>query len=328
MGSKYITSLIRKFFENDLPKEIRDKFHFWFVESEFRHEKTNAMLHLWNDCPEGQTEETKEELKKIRKRITAHEKRQAVPLFKRIGLITTILLLPLASAILTYYVSKDKTVIQEVELTEYFVPYGERKQLFLSDGSEVWLNSGSLLVYAKTFNGNTRTLYLNGEANFNVAKDPEKPFIVKTKSMEIEALGTVFNVLSYPEDEKSITTLECGKVRIMTCHENVQSVILSPNEQLIYNKTTKKFEKKKVDAEKYARWKEGFLTFQGFTFEEIIKTVERKFGVTVNYEVNRFSGRTFTVRFLPEEELDDVLNILKDIVRFNYKKKGNIIYIN
>jgi ferric-dicitrate binding protein FerR (iron transport regulator) len=328
MSNKYIHALISKFFENDLPEEIQHKFHHWFVESESTYEKTDAMFHIWENCPAEQTKETAKELTKIHKQIAAHEKIQTVSLFKYISRIAAILLLPLLSATLTYYLIKDKTIIQEVELTECFVPYGERKQLFLSDGSEVWLNSGSLLVYAKTFEGNTRTLYLNGEANFNVAKDPDRPFIVKTKSMEVEALGTVFNVLSYPEDEKNITTLESGKVRIMTHHEGIQSVILSPNEQLIYDKTTKKFRKKKVNAEKYARWKEGFLTFQGSTFEEIIKAVERKFGVTVNYEVNRFAGRTFTVRFLPEEEIDDVLNILKDIVRFNYRKKGNIIYIN
>jgi ferric-dicitrate binding protein FerR (iron transport regulator) len=328
MGNTYIHALISKFFENDLPEEIRHKFHRWFAESGSTYEKTDAMLRIWENCPTEQTEETEKELTKIHKQIAACEKRQTVSLFKRISRIAAILLLPLVSATLTYYFAKDKTIIQEVELTEYFVPYGERKQLFLSDGSEVWLNSGSLLVCAKTFEGNTRTLYLNGEANFNVARDPDRPFIVKTKSMEVEALGTVFNVLSYPEDEKSITTLESGKVRIMTRHESAQSVVLSPNEQLIYNKTTKQFRKEKVNAEKYARWKEGFLTFQGATFEEIIKTVERKFGVTVNYEVNRFTGRTFTVRFLPEEEIDDVLNILKDIVRFSYRKKENIIYIN
>lgn len=328
MGNKYISSLIRKFFENNLPEEIQYKFRNWFVESESSYEKANVMRNIWENSPAEASDKTKEALKKVHKQIASHEKSRTISLFKRISRIAAILLLPLLSAALTYYFINDKTITQEVELVECFVPYGERKQLFLSDGSEVWLNSGSLLVYAKTFDGETRTLYLNGEANFSVARNPEKPFIVKTESMEIEALGTAFNVLSYPEDEKNITTLESGKIRIITRHESVQAVILSPNEQLIYNKTTKKIEKKKVDAVKYTRWKEGFSTFQSATFEEIIKTAERKFGVTVNYEVNRFAGRTFTVRFLPEEEVDDVLNILKDIVGFKYRKKGNIIYIN
>jgi ferric-dicitrate binding protein FerR (iron transport regulator) len=328
MSNKYIHALIRKFFENDLPEETRHRFHHWFVESGSTYEKAEAMFRIWENCQAEQTNETEKERQRIHKLLSVHEKQQTLSLFKRISRIAAVLLLPLVSATLTYYAVNDKTIVREVELTDYFVPYGERKKLFLSDGSEVWLNSGSLLVYAKTFDGNTRTLYLNGEANFKVANDPYKPFIVKTNAMEVEALGTVFNVLSYPEDEKSITTLERGKVSIITHHESAQPVILSANEQLIYNKTTKKFEQKKVDAEKYARWKEGFLTFQGSTFEEIIKTLERKFGVTVNYEVNRFAGRTFTVRFLPEEEIDDVLTILKDIARFNYKKKENIIYIN
>lgn len=328
MDNKYIHSLIKKFFENNFPEEIQYKFRNWFVKSESSYEKMNAMLTIWEQCPAEQTETTKRALKKVHKRIAAYEKTQAIPLFKRISRIAAIIMLPLLSAALTYYFSKGKDIIQEVELIECFVPYGERKQLFLSDGSEVWLNSGSLLVYAEAFDGATRTLYLNGEANFSVAKNPEKPFIVKTESMDVEALGTVFTVSSYHEDEKDITMLECGQVKVTTRNENVESVILSPNEQLIYSKATQMVEKKSIDAEKYARWKDGFSTFQGATFEEIIKATERKFGITVNFEVNRFAGRTFTFRFLPEEEIDDVLNVLKDIVGFKYKKNGNIIYIN
>lgn len=328
MNSKHIYTLIRKFVENDLPKGIQMKFRQWFIDSNYSSEKDNASLDIWELTPAIGDEKTAEDLEKIRQRISMHEQKRTISLVKRIGKVAAILLLPLLSTAITYYFTQRQTIVKEVELVECFVPYGEKKQLLLSDGSEVWINSGSLLIYAREFEGKTRTLFLNGEANFNVAKNPEKPFIVKTEAMDIEALGTVFNVSSYSEDDKNIATLESGQVRIITRKENPQSIILSPNEQLIYNKATKVFEKRKIDAEKYARWKQGFLVFQSSSFEEIINTIERSFAVTVNYEVNRFAGRTFTIRFSPEEDIHDVMSILKDITGFKYKIKGNIIYIN
>ena len=117
MGNRYIHALISKFFENNLPEEIQRQFHNWFVESESAYQKTEAMLRIWENCQAEQTTETAKELKKIHKQIATCEKRQTVSLFKRISRIAAILLLPLISAILTNYFSKDKTIVQEIELT-------------------------------------------------------------------------------------------------------------------------------------------------------------------------------------------------------------------
>lgn len=327
MGKNIIHRLILEYFTNEVSGETRKKFHRWFTQDEFNEEKAGAMADIWENHTAHEDNQQQAELANIHKRIDRYEKGRVLLLYKRILQVTAILLLPLLGGVCTYYLKPDKVVIRELELVECFVPYGEQKHILLADGSEVWVNAGSILIYAKKFEGDTRTLYLNGEANFNVAKNPSKPFIVRTEYMDVEALGTSFNIQSYADAENYTTTLETGKVKINTKDENTGSFILQPDEQVVYNRINRTATKKKVEAIKNTRWKLGYLTFQSNTFDDIMKAIERKYGVTVTYDTNRFRGKTFTIRFSPDESLDQILEILKDIGDFNYKMKGNVISI-
>ena len=147
--------------------------------------------------------------------------------------------------------------------------------------------------------------------------------------MEIEALGTVFNVEAYSDSELTIATLEEGKVRVDTDLAKGEPIILHPDEQVVYNSQLKTVSKTVVDAGRVLQWKHGYLTFQGASFDYIVKTIERKYDVTINYETRKFAGRSFTMKFRPDEGLIQVLDILKEMVNgLNYRMKGNIIYIN
>jgi ferric-dicitrate binding protein FerR (iron transport regulator) len=330
MASKYIQALVRNFFESNVSEEVEGKFHNWFVDDESQAEKREAMLDVWENHTAENDKQTGLELKKVKRRIREYENsRRVTPYYKRLLKAAAIILLPLVSAALTYYLKQSPVIVLEPELVEYFVPQGERKHVILSDGSEVWINSGSLLIAEKEFTGPVRTLFLNGEANFSVAPDKDKPFVVKTEYMDITALGTIFNVQSYPDALKTITTLESGKVKINAKRADMHSVVtLSPNEQLIYNRATEELITRKVAAEKNTRWIQGFLVFQSNSFDEIVKVVERRFQVTVQYDPSLFKGRIFTVRFSPDENISQVFDILKDIGGFKYKTTSNTIYIN
>jgi ferric-dicitrate binding protein FerR (iron transport regulator) len=333
MKNTYLALLIKSFFENNVSKEVQQDFQSWFIGEDNQQEKNEVMLDVWENHAVIEDAQTREELKKIKKRIHQYDDSRRISFYKRFSRIAAILLLPLLSAALTYFfiagAHQETIVVKEPELIEHFVPYGEQKHVILSDGSEVWINSGSLLIYEKEFSGKTRTLFLDGEANFSVACNPDKPFIVKTEYMDVEAVGTVFNVQSYTHAGKSITTLESGKVRIQTKNNSMQSVvILSPNEQLVYDRIADEFVTRKVEAAKNTQWIQGFLIFQGNTFEEIVNVIERKFQVSVRYDANKFKGRTFTVRFSPEENVNQVFDILKNIGEFNYRIDNNIVYIN
>lgn len=327
MENKFRHRLIVRFFENDVSKEVQRRFHQWFMTEGSYDEKREAMSDIWENHTADGDDQLRSDLSRLCKRIDRYEKRRFVLPYQRLLRVAAFLLLPLLGGLFTYYLKQDKVIVKEPELVECFVPYGERKHIVLSDGSEVWVNAGSLLVYSREFSGDTRTLFLNGEAYFSVAKNPEKPFIVKTESMDVEAIGTSFNVQSYPDAGNCVTTLETGKVKIHTKNKEREAYILLPDEQLVYSRANRDVSKKKVDATKHSNWKLGYLVFQGNTFEDIMKAIERNYGVTVHYNSDKFYGRYFTMRFSPDEELGQVFEVIKNIVGLTYTIKGNIVYI-
>ena len=204
-----------------------------------------------------------------------------------------------------------------------------KSRIVLPDSSVVWLNSGSLLVYDKHFRGKRRLLFLNGEARFQVAKDPTKPFLVKTAHMTVKALGTVFNLNAYSDQDVTIATLEEGKIQVYPCLKQDTSLILSPDEQIIYNHRLETLALNTVDAGRVMQWTDGYLIFQTASFDQIVKTIERKFDVTINYETERFAGRSFTMKFNPDEGLKQVLEVMKEMIKgLNYKIKEDKVYIN
>ncbi|MDR1406597.1 MAG: FecR domain-containing protein [Tannerella sp.] len=332
MKEKNVSSLITKFFDGRASDGVRRRFGKWLIDDELHGEKQEAMYDVWENYTGLSDEYTKEDLKKIRKRIDRHEHGRRRTIFRRCAAAAAILLLFALSTVLTYRLaagSGSDAAAKEPELVEFFVPRGERRHATLPDGSEVWINAGSLLVYEKSFAGATRTLYLNGEANFNVAHNPDKPFIVKTEYMDITALGTVFNIRSYPEASKSTAILESGTVRIdMKQHDMHSVVILSPNEQLVYDKNNDEFTTKKVEAAQRTQWTQGYMTFQSSSFDEVVQELERRFRITVVYDAARFRGRLFTLRFSPEEDVKQIFDILGEVGNFKYRIRENAVHVH
>lgn len=328
MEKSYIHILIDKFFRNDCPPETQQKFRNWLLDPESKAEKEKAMEDLWENEPAKANESTYRELNELHKRMGAQK--QSLPFALYLRRIAAILLLPLLGAFGSYfYLTQLHPTNLEPELKECFVPYGEHKQVDLPDGTKVWLNSGSLLVYAKELKGERRVLFLNGEANFEVAKDPNRPFLVKTAHMTVEALGTVFNLNAYSDQDVVIATLEKGKIRVSPCSKDKTDLILSPDEQIIYNHRLEQVNHNQVDAQRVLKWTDGYLFFQQASFDQIAKTIERRFNVTVNYETGRFAGRSFTMKFNPNEGLEQVLDVMKEMIKgFSYKIKEDKVYIN
>ena len=326
MKNKYTNTLIQKFFEKNVSKDLQLKFMRWFVERESRNETRESMSDIWDNISPVSDSSTSVALKKMHKKISDYEYHKKRALHTRLAWIAVILL-PILSITGAFFLKKETIIIKEPELVEHFVQHVEREKIILPDSSEVWLNSGSLLIYEKSFEGSARTVLLNGEAYFTVTENKEKPFIVKTHDIVIEVLGTIFNIESYADREFSITTLEKGKVKVNTMTADSEPIYLSPNEQLIYNKTSKTFEKKEVSVARENLWAKGYLVFKSSSFDGMMKAIERRYDVKINYNKDLYKGRIFTTRFSPEENVNQVFNILKDICGFNYTINNNIIYI-
>lgn len=183
----------------------------------------------------------------------------------------------------------DQSPIAQARLS---TPKGGQYQITLPDGTHVWLNAASTLTYPIEFNDNKREIMLEGEAYFEVAKDPAKPFIVNTAEQDIEVLGTSFNINAYNNEAVTKTTLLKGSVRINTTRDNQtngQSRILIPNQQSIVGKGTK-IVVKPVDPQSAIAWKNGLFNFHGLSIDESMKQVERWYDIRIVYEGKKPEG--------------------------------------
>lgn len=311
-----LRTLITFFFENNFSKEIILKFQLWFIRTEDKRVNDEILNELWENETAKVSQLTFSGLEEMNRRIGKEMRPVRKLSIPRLLLrVAAVLLLPAAGALLTYLFMNEDNIpaVAVAEIVEHIIPDGDMKQIILPDSSEVWLNAGSMLLYSSDFSGSTRTLFLNGEAMFKVVKDAERPFIVNTQYMKVQALGTTFNVKAYGDSGETEVTLEEGLVKVDLDGKVKTSELVHPNEQLIYNHKYGKISKQQVDAELVSRWKDGYLVFHNASFEEIIRTIERRFKVTVNYDIRKYGGGSFAVKYTPFEDVNQVLLILETL---------------
>ncbi|MDH6311477.1 transmembrane sensor [Parabacteroides sp. PFB2-10] len=182
---------------------------------------------------------------------------------------------------LSYQTADKKTKSQEVIYNKIDIPHGGEYSLFLADGTKVYLNAMSSLRYPVQFTGDTRTVELAGEAYFEVTRS-DKPFIVQVGEMQIEVLGTTFNIAAYP-DEQAYTTLVDGRVKVLA-HANGAEAILKPSEQAVFNTATNDFSVATVDVSLYTSWINGKIHFRDERLEDIMKALSRWYDIEIVYK--------------------------------------------
>lgn len=202
-------------------------------------------------------------------------------------------------------------------------PRGGQYQLILQDGSKAWLNAASSLRFPTAFKGNTREVFLNGEAYFEIAKDAKKPFQVTVGKLKIDVLGTHFNVNAYDDENAIRTSLLEGSVKIANGNG---SNILKPGEQAVLNKTNEKIKIARPDLEEVIAWKNGLFQFDGANITSIMRQVGRWYHVEIVYAgdtpVFRFQGKISR-----KSQLSEVLQILElNDIKLKVDQKKIIIY--
>ena len=162
---------------------------------------------------------------------------------------------------------------------------------------------------------------LDGEAYFSIRKNTSKPFIVETSQLSVKVLGTKFNVKAYADDKLVTTTLTSGKVEVIPPTQDPR--ILKPNEQLTYDKKTSAVNITEVSPTDTDGWITGKLIFTDAPFTEILQTLEKRYDVTINHTMNIPASKQYTVRFLKNENLEEILSVLSEMIGFSYQKQGN-----
>lgn len=247
-------------------------------------------------------------------------------------------------AVFTWILAGNK---QEAGENTVVVRYGEQSQVTLSDGTNIWLNSGSKLTYPSSFNGKTREVKLEGEAYFDVKHDKKKLFVVNVGKIRVKVLGTAFNIKSYPGDNKIETTLIRGSVVIENTGrgENEAPIVLKPGEKatcflsnVVSTPSVKEPEDKivaakqitiaKVDPLPITSWKEKDLVFDNTSMEEMATILERWFGIKVHLANDAIKNFRYKGKFSHNENIFQVLEVIKITSPVAYQYKDHEITID
>jgi ferric-dicitrate binding protein FerR (iron transport regulator) len=216
------------------------------------------------------------------------------------------------------------------------VGYGHRSKLMLSDGTIVWLNAGSKLLYPDQFSGKRREVTLEGEAFFDVAKE-DHPFLVHTGKITVRVLGTRFNVKAYQEDARVSATLISGKIQVILNEDPEKKILLSPHEKLTVvagrvhqgdeagnelQYQVQRLPQVVQDSFPETAWLDNRMVFTNESFEEVARQLERRYGIEITFDGEGLRQEHVSGVF-EKENLSQALDILKMTTKFNYRIDSN-----
>lgn len=227
---------------------------------------------------------------------------------------------------LFYQQFKLEKIYKSVNLIS--VPAGQRVNLTLPDGTNVWLNSRSTLQYPALFSGNTREVKLDGEAYFNVKHDGEKPFIVNTQKYNIRVLGTKFNVDSYSNIGNFSTALIEGSVKIIDKKNTANEIVLLPDNKAFLK--NEQLEISTINNYDDYRWKDGLICFKDIKFSELMIEFEKCYGFRILINNKQVEDFECSGKFRQSDGIDYALRVLQSNTHFTFTRDADstIIYIN
>ncbi|MFV0553199.1 MAG: FecR family protein [Mangrovibacterium sp.] len=320
--------IIQQYFKHSQPTKVMKNFSLWIKNNAGNADKEAALFDIWNELDITDDESTAKSLQAVRQKIAAAPQRKKQSLLMPLWRAAIILILPLLSIGITYSIMNAEPAAEEIKLIECMVPDGETRSITLPDSSQVTINSGSILIYPERF-GTSRNIYLNGEAYFKVKRDESKPFVVKTSDMDVEVLGTVFNISAYSDESKISTTLESGKVSLRLKNISNNAIILQPDEQLSYNRRLGSISKNRVNVSNSTAWVDGRLIIQSMPLDEVIPLIERKYALKVYVSSNDFMNERITMKMSPDKDIYEFMSVLQYIVpQMKYKIENNNLYIH
>lgn len=234
--------------------------------------------------------------------------------------IAAILLLAWGGSSL-YHSTTEDTAYQSL-----YVPAGQRAELTLPDGTNVWVNAQSKIKYPLRFGKDKRTVELDGEAFFDVTKNKDKPFCVKTKNISVQVLGTQFDLKAYANRPIAEVFLLKGKVALYDATRQ-KKVEMRPNEYVSYKDG--QFEKGSIKDQNYFKWRMGIISFNNKSVGEILKDIELYYDIRIDVKKKKLLKEHYTGKFRTKDGIEQVLNILQIEHNFTYSidKDKNILTI-
>jgi len=290
------------------------------------------MKALWERSKDKQPEHQVDWLKMYREVTSSEESLVTVNQTKRrnfrrlwINVAAAAIVLIVLSIGINYYLVKRNNQ-PRLTYTEQSVPVKKTQIILLSDGSKITLNAGSSLRYPESFNGKTREVYLDGEAMFDVAHDPDKPFIVHSGQLKTQVLGTTFNISAYPGAEKMEVTVISGKVAVEETVSKRQTMLL-PNQRVVFNTRNDHFTTTRMETVATAvAWQQGRIGFDDASLTEVAAQFYRRYGVHVTLENPSLANCRISI-VLNNDSADNLLKTITSLTNSNYRYKGSEVIL-
>lgn len=205
------------------------------------------------------------------------------------------------------------------------VATGQQQELVLPDSSRVWLNAGARMEYPQEF-GNVRTVKLDGEGFFDIKQDEQHPFEVHTVELNVQVLGTSFDVKAYSTLDETQVTVKTGMVKVLHAQKGLD--VLSANDQLIFSRSAQQYMKSKADNQQINEWANGMISLSQVGFAELALTLENQYGVHIRFNPAEMKQDEYTLRCSKELTITQVLDLVSSIhpVQYDIKEKDITIH--
>lgn len=322
-----IDELITSYLSGELDKEAYAYLKRWTMESEANRIYVRNQLEVWfsSGVSGDDTPFNKEKAFDLFKRrmVKAEEMQKQVHRFSwkvvyRVAAVILFLLLPLGAYWQGKETVKDTFADMIVE-----APLGARTKLHLPDGTLVWLNAGSKIVYSQGFGVEDRKLCLEGEGYFEVTKNEKIPFEVRTKELNLRVLGTKFNFKNYAEDEEVTVNLMEGKVALNNRLKNMATLYLAPQEKMVLNKRTGIMKRSKTNVEYANAWSRNELFFDEELLEDIAKKLMRSYNAEIVVADSLKNKRFYGSFKIIGNTIDEVLQTIASTNRMRYRHEND-----
>lgn len=352
--------LFKKYFHSVLDPQEFSRIEGFLINRKNDREITRLMRAHWQETMEephpGAKSDT--ELFDRIKKVNQAEKQKHIK--RKLNFYTwglraaAVLLIALVSGSIFYMRSEKEQLSRQWHTIA--TPYGAKSWIILPDSTSIWLNAGSSIRYSNEFGIKKREVHLSGEAFFDVFRNPEALFLVKTSELTIKSYGTAFNVKSYPDEGTIETTLiegSIGVTRTTFDARNRDEVLLEPNQRVVYYRKTKTLESqepneaiqdptaptgsgpskqkttylisKGIDTKEYTSWKDGTIFIAGETLEELAIKLERKYDVKIHFEKDALKSLRFTGT-LENETVEQVIHAIGIAAKINYQVEDRDIW--
>jgi len=224
-----------------------------------------------------------------------------------------------------YYNSEKREML--AAMNTLTVPAGQRVNLKLPDGTSVWVNARSKIIYPAIFSGSKREINLDGEAYFEVVHNAKKPFIVHTQKCDVEVLGTKFNVEAYSDSQDFCTSLMQGSVKVYDKSKHLAPVFLKPDQEVNYKNN--KLSVSSIGDYDHFRWREGLICFNNMPFNDLMKLFETCYGITIVVKNSSLKDYSCSGKFRISDGLEKALLVLQKNGKYIFKrnKDNTVVFI-